>query len=58
MTKDGTDPLLSFEENTSQPIEPPTEEEMNSAITTTMGHLMTVVCYIPRFIGYPLIRPR
>jgi hypothetical protein len=39
------DPLLSFEENTSQIIEPPTEEEMDSAITTNMGHLMTVVCY-------------
>ncbi|CAG8026345.1 unnamed protein product [Penicillium salamii] len=42
VTKDGTDPLLSFEDNTSQIIAPPTEEEMESAITTTMGHLMTM----------------
>ncbi|KAJ5790282.1 uncharacterized protein N7518_007293 [Penicillium psychrosexuale] len=49
VTKDGTDPLLSFEENTSQPVEPPTEEEMNSAITTNMGNLMTVVKAVKRF---------
>ncbi|KAJ5530186.1 hypothetical protein N7527_003579 [Penicillium freii] len=49
VTKDGTDPLLSFEENTSQIIEPPTEEEMNSAITTNMGHLMTVMKAVKKF---------
>jgi [calcium/calmodulin-dependent protein kinase] kinase len=49
VTKNGTDPLLSFEENTSQIIEPPTEEEMNSAITRKMGHLVTVVCYHSSF---------
>ncbi|CAI7642689.1 unnamed protein product [Penicillium glandicola] len=49
VTKNGTDPLLSFEENTSQIIEPPTEEEMNSAITTNMGHLMTVMKAVRRF---------
>ncbi|KAJ5373645.1 Calcium/calmodulin-dependent/calcium-dependent protein kinase [Penicillium concentricum] len=49
VTKNGTDPLLSFEENTSQLIEPPTEEEMNSAITTNMGHLMTVMKAVKKF---------
>ncbi|KGO67965.1 Calcium/calmodulin-dependent/calcium-dependent protein kinase [Penicillium italicum] len=49
VTKNGTDPLLSFEENTSQIIEPPTEEEMNSAITTNMGNLMTVMKAVKKF---------
>ncbi|CAG8131200.1 unnamed protein product [Penicillium olsonii] len=49
VTKDGTDPLLSFEDNTSQIIAPPTEEEMDSAITTTMGHLMTVMKAVKKF---------
>ncbi|KAG0156640.1 hypothetical protein PDIDSM_3821 [Penicillium digitatum] len=49
VTKHGADPLLSFEENTSQIIEPPTEEEMNSAITTNMGHLMTVMKAVKKF---------
>lgn len=43
MTKRGTDPLLSAEENTATILEPPTEEEMNSAITKNMGHLLAVV---------------
>ncbi|KAJ5756996.1 uncharacterized protein N7511_007178 [Penicillium nucicola] len=49
VTKNGTDPLLSFEENTSLIIAPPTEEEMNSAITTNMGNLMTVMKAVKRF---------
>jgi [calcium/calmodulin-dependent protein kinase] kinase len=43
VTANGADPLLSYEENTAQIIEPPTEEEMNQAITKNMGHLLTVV---------------
>lgn len=43
MTGNGVDPLLSFEENTAQIVEPPTEEEMNHAITKNMGSLMTFV---------------
>ncbi|KAJ5787051.1 Calcium/calmodulin-dependent/calcium-dependent protein kinase [Penicillium paradoxum] len=49
VTRNGTDPLLSFEENTSQIIEPPTEEEMNSAITKNMSHLMTVMKAVKKF---------
>ncbi|KAJ5144185.1 uncharacterized protein N7515_002972 [Penicillium bovifimosum] len=49
VTRNGTDPLLSFEENTAQIIEPPTEEEMNSAITRNMGHLMTVMRAAKKF---------
>jgi [calcium/calmodulin-dependent protein kinase] kinase len=44
VTANGADPLLSYDENTAQIIEPPTEEEMNLAITKNMGHLLTVVC--------------
>jgi hypothetical protein len=43
VTKKGTDQLLPEEENTAQTIEPPTEEEMNSAITSNMGNLLVVV---------------
>lgn len=43
VTGNGADPLLSFEENTAQIVEPPTEEEMNHAITKNMGSLMTLV---------------
>lgn len=43
VTLNGTNPLLSKEENTAQMIEPPTEEEMNMAITGNFGRLMTVV---------------
>ncbi|KAE9970023.1 hypothetical protein BLS_005105 [Venturia inaequalis] len=45
VTKGGTDPLLSKEENTAHLIEPPTEEELDNAITGNMGHLMVVVSF-------------
>lgn len=44
VTKGGTDPLLSKEENTSDLIEPPTKEELDAAITGNMGRLLVVVC--------------
>lgn len=43
MTKDGTDPLLSKEENVSDLLEPPTQAEMNHAITSKIGGLLIVV---------------
>ena len=43
MTKRGTDPLLSAEENTAELVEPPTEEEMNFAITGNLSNLIVVV---------------
>lgn len=46
MTKNGTDPLLSEEENTADIVEPPTEEEMNSAITMNMGRILAVVKFL------------
>ncbi|EAS30737.3 CAMKK/CAMKK-META protein kinase [Coccidioides immitis RS] len=49
VTRGGTDTLLSAEENTSNLIEPPTEEEMNTAITRNMGHAITVVKAVQKF---------
>lgn len=43
MTKDGTDPLLSKEENVMELLEPPTQIEMNHAITNNIGGLLIVV---------------
>lgn len=43
MTKRGTDPLLSAEENTANLIEPPTEEETNEAITGNMSNILVIV---------------
>ncbi|KAK5467696.1 hypothetical protein LTS15_000669 [Exophiala xenobiotica] len=49
VTRRGTDKLLSEEENTSDLVEPPTEAEMNSAITTNMRNVMTVVKAVNKF---------
>jgi calcium/calmodulin-dependent protein kinase kinase 2 len=43
VTKRGADPLLSEEENTAEILGLPTDEEMNSAITSKMGNLLVVV---------------
>jgi len=43
VTRQGTDPLLPKSENVAVIIEPPTDEEVNAAITGNMGHLVTVV---------------
>ena len=45
VTRGGTDLLLSEEENTAEIIGPPTEEEMNSAITMNVGRILAVVCF-------------
>ena len=47
MTKSGTDPLLSAEENTANLVEPPTEEETNQAITGNFGNMLVLVSRIP-----------
>lgn len=49
VTKDGSDPLLPEEENTSDIVELPTESEINRAITSTMNNLLTVVSSISTF---------
>jgi calcium/calmodulin-dependent protein kinase kinase 2 len=49
VTKDGRDPLLSEEENTSDLVEPPTAAEMNAAITSNMRNVMTVIKAVGRF---------
>jgi hypothetical protein len=59
VTKNGTDPLLSKEENCANLIEPPTKMEVNHAITGNFKNLMVVVGLIffpPEFSfkAYPL----
>ncbi|KAF2866473.1 kinase-like domain-containing protein [Massariosphaeria phaeospora] len=49
VTRNGTDPLLSTSENVAVIVEPPTDEEVNAAITGNMGHLVTVVRAVKRF---------
>lgn len=48
VTKGGLDPLLPESENTAEIIEFPTEEEMDSAITKTIGHVLAVVSFLAR----------
>lgn len=43
VTKQGSDPLLSEAENTKKLIDPPTDAEMERAITGNVGNLLTVV---------------
>lgn len=49
MTKDGEDPLLSSEENCPEIVGPPTESEMNSAITGNVGRILAVMKAVNRF---------
>ncbi|KAL1853834.1 hypothetical protein Plec18170_005226 [Paecilomyces lecythidis] len=49
VTKNGTDPLPSEEENTAGVIEPPTEEEVNEAITKNINNLLVVVKAVQKF---------
>jgi [calcium/calmodulin-dependent protein kinase] kinase len=43
VTKNGTDPLLPAEENTADLVEPPSDIEVNHAITTKMRNLVVLV---------------
>ncbi|KAF2404638.1 Pkinase-domain-containing protein [Trichodelitschia bisporula] len=49
VTRNGTDPLLSREENIAEIIEEPTQEELNNAITGNMGHLVVVMKAVNKF---------
>ncbi|KAJ4858876.1 protein kinase domain-containing protein [Trichoderma breve] len=49
VTKEGTDPLLSTEENCANPVEPPNELELSRAFTRKMNHLLCVMKAIHRF---------
>ncbi|KAI1434908.1 kinase-like domain-containing protein [Xylaria sp. CBS 124048] len=49
VTRNGTDPLLSEEENCSNMVETPNELEVNHAFTRKMDHLMCVMKAIQRF---------
>ncbi|KAH8683296.1 BcCMK3, calcium/calmodulin-dependent protein kinase [Tricladium varicosporioides] len=49
VTKNGTDPLLSAEENTADLVEPPSEIEVNHAITGKMRNLLTMMKAVKKF---------
>ncbi|KAH6610328.1 camkk meta kinase, partial [Trichoderma cornu-damae] len=49
VTKGGSDPLLSAEENCANPVEPPNELELSRAFTRKMNHLLCVMKAIHRF---------
>ncbi|KAF3770547.1 hypothetical protein M406DRAFT_87404 [Cryphonectria parasitica EP155] len=49
VTKEGADPLLSTEENCSEPVEPPNELEVSHAFTRRMSHLLCVMRAISNF---------
>jgi [calcium/calmodulin-dependent protein kinase] kinase len=49
VTQNGKDPLLPTSENCSDLVEPPTEKEMNHAITNNMGDLLVVIRAVKRF---------
>ncbi|KGQ00952.1 CAMKK/CAMKK-META protein kinase [Paracoccidioides lutzii Pb01] len=49
VTKRGSDPLLSAEENTGNFIGDLTEEEVNTAITKKIGNVLTVVRAVQKF---------
>ncbi|KAL2866290.1 putative calcium/calmodulin dependent protein kinase [Aspergillus lucknowensis] len=51
VTKNGTDPLLSKIENTAEIVGLPTEEEVNSAITNSLGNVLAVVKAVKKFKG-------
>ncbi|KAL1871730.1 hypothetical protein VTK73DRAFT_1870 [Phialemonium thermophilum] len=49
VTKKGTDPLLSAEENCSEPVSPPNALELNHAFTRRMTNLIFVMKAISKF---------
>ncbi|KAK1148239.1 hypothetical protein N8T08_010048 [Aspergillus melleus] len=49
VTRDGLDPLLPESENTAEIIGLPTEEEMESAITKNIGHVLAVMKAVKNF---------
>tara|TARA_R110002060_G_scaffold76174_1_gene86352 strand:- start:291 stop:515 length:225 start_codon:yes stop_codon:yes gene_type:complete len=51
VTKNGTDPLLSAEENTADLVEPPSQIEVNHAITAKMANLLVMVWLLSQFLA-------
>ncbi|GAB7362342.1 hypothetical protein MBLNU230_g2668t1 [Neophaeotheca triangularis] len=49
VTKRGQDPLLSSAENCADIIEPPSQDEMDNAITGNMAHILVVMKAVKRF---------
>lgn len=57
VTKGGTDPLLSAEENCADPVDPPNPLELNRAFTRRMSHLLYVVSIALTWASPPLPCP-
>ncbi|KAL9612731.1 MAG: hypothetical protein Q9167_002670 [Letrouitia subvulpina] len=57
VTKSGTDPLLSAEENIANLVEPPTEEETKNAITSNLSNILVLMKAVKAF-KRPLERKR
>jgi len=49
VTLNGEDPLLSRDENVTSLVEPPTDDELNAAITGNMGRLLVVMKAVKKF---------
>ncbi|CZT05391.1 related to calcium/calmodulin dependent protein kinase C [Rhynchosporium graminicola] len=49
VTKHGSDPLLSLEENTADMVEPPSQIEVNHAITAKMANLLVMMKAVQKF---------
>lgn len=58
VTKNGTDPLLSLEDNTADLVEPPSQIEVNHAITAKMANLLVMVCACTHFLSNLLMPHR
>ncbi|KAK1827916.1 kinase-like domain-containing protein [Podospora conica] len=56
VTKNGTDPLLSAEENCADPVDLPNSLELNHAFTRRMSHLICVMKAINKFKS--LLKPK
>ena len=57
VTKNGTDNLLPAEENTADLVEPPSETEVNHAITAKMRNLIVLVCLNAQFTCSQALTP-
>ena len=51
VTEDGAKPLIPKDVNISYPIDPPTDAEVNAAITGNMKQLLVVVSWTTRRIN-------
>ena len=57
VTENGANPLMSKDENLAHQIEPPTDAEVDAAITSNMKHLITVVMFpVILYVNFEVLR--